>query len=182
MTEAFDLFKTSLDGMRDKARFFVTQRRKDIELYALLADCLALCEEAVRGNFVEQIRQQVLARSSGRKVGRCYFEQGADPALVIGRYVFDEDRKNRVNSWRYVVALREASKQGIGSGALVDWLRGHGGINTLFKRREVEARSVRTKTLHLNQQVECPKGAPFTITLLRDERGFFDVITEGAGA
>ncbi len=175
--DRFEVFKGSIDAMCVRARFFVTQRRKDSELYHLLADCMALCEAAVKEGFVENIRQQVLARASGQKKGRCYFEQGADPTLVIGRYIFERDAADRANAWRYIASLREAAKAGISAQDLAGWLKANGGVNALFRQRPVESRSVKTKTLSLAQAIECPKDTPFTLVLRRREYGIFEVVS-----
>ena len=168
-----------MQTLKAKAGFFVTQRRRDIDLYALLAETLAVCEIVQREKLEESLRRAVAARQSDDK-NRSYIEQGSDVFVVVGRFVF-EPEINRAASWRYSATLREASKRGLRSTNLVEWLRANGGMNALFRARPVRARTARTKTLHLNTQVEVPKTGPFTLTLRRDQRGFFDVLA-GADA
>jgi hypothetical protein len=171
---ALDDIRHRINAAKQRAGFFVTQRRRDIDLYALLAECLAACEEAQRSGLESEVRAELATRPlNGRN--RTYTEAGSDIFLVIGRYVF-EPEINRAASWRYTAVIREAAKIGLASADLVDHLRANGGINALFRARPVVARSARTKTLHLNDPVEVPKDAPFTLTLRRDSRGFFDVV------
>ena len=159
---------------KERAGFFLSQRRKDIDLYQLLADTLAICEHVETEGLLEDFRGRVAAGVlNGRN--RTYAEAGSDVFLVVGRAVF-EPEINRSASWRYSATLREASKHGIKSGDLGGWLRSNGGINALFKARPVKARTARTKTLHLTSQVEVPKDADFTLTLRRGSNGFFDVL------
>lgn len=162
-----------IDRAKSRAGFFITQRRRDVDLYGLLAECLTACEEIEAGGLIETVRQRVAEKpTNGRN--RTYAEASSDVFVVVGRYVF-EPEMNRVASWRYSATIREAAKAGIRGADLVGWLRENGGINALFKGRPVNARTARTKTLNLNQQIEVPKDAPFTLTLQRDHRGFFDV-------
>ena len=168
-----------VDALRDRATFFVSQRRKDIDLYKVLADCLAICEEASAMGLLDDLKKRVIqAPDYGRN--RQYLNANADVYLVVGRLVF-EGEKQRAATWRYTATLREAAKNNIASSDLVDWLRSNGGINALFKARDVKTRTAKTKTLNLNQQIEVPKDGAFTVTLRRDARGFFDVI-EGKSA
>ena len=166
-------------ALKTKAGFFVNQRRKDRDLYSLLAETLAVCETVQQGGMAEQLRQAVATRDIDGK-NRSYVEQGSDVFVLVGRFVF-EPEINRAASWRYSATLREASKRGLDSAGLVQWLRENGGINALFRGRPVQARTARTKTLHLNQQIEVPKGEAFTLTLRRDSRGFFDVMEVNDG-
>lgn len=160
--------------LKGRARFFISQRRKDVNLYQVLADCMAICERAELDGEIDRLRADFLERE--RATGkRAYFERDADVFLIVGRCVF-EPEVNRAACWRYTATMREAAKRQIRSTELVDWLRQEGGINALFRARPVQARTATTKTLHLNAPVEVPKDAPFTITLRRDERGFFDVV------
>ena len=160
-----------LAALRTRARFFVSQRRKDVELYELLADCLAVCESLGDADEIEALKSEVVCRTNGRS----YFENGADVFLVVGRYVFGTE-KARAATWRYTATLREAHNRGIKSGDLVEFLRASGGINRLFKERPVEARTTKTKTLNLNSAITVPKDQVFSVRLERDTRGFFNVL------
>ena len=163
--------RESLLSLRERAAFFAAKRRSDGELYEVLAACLALCEEIDATDQLEEVKALTIARRSGR----AYFEKGADAPLVVCRYVF-ETEKRRDACWRYTATLREARKRGLTSATLVEFLALEGGINSLFRGRSVTARSVTTKTLHLNSGVVVPKDETFTLTLRRDHRGFFDVV------
>lgn len=165
-----------ISDLKRRASFFVSQRRKDIDLYKVLADCMMICERAVAEGMVGSLKKDFLTKRQAEATGRVYFESDPDVYLIVGRLVF-EPEVNRAACWRYTATLREASKLGIKSDDLINWLRTNGGINALFKGRQVQARTARTKTLHLNTQVEVPKDRPFTLTLRRDSRGFFDVIS-----
>lgn len=176
---SLETIKEHMAEVKARAGFFVTQRRKDRNLYALLAETMALCETVRREGLEEALRQDIVARDlHGRN--RVYVEQGSDVFLIVGRFVF-EPEINRAASWRYTAALREADKRGLRSDELVEWLRSQGGINALFLARPVQARTARTKTLHLNTQITVPKDGAFTVTLRRDHRGFFDVVEQSNG-
>ncbi len=163
-------------AIKERAHFFMAKRRKDGELYAVLADALALCEYVDRRDLVDVFREEV-AGHDRRGRNRVYTERATDVYGVVGRAVF-EPELNRGSSWRYCSCLREAAKRQITSNDLVAWLNQHGGLNTLFKTRGVLAKAVTTKTLHLNQPVTVDKEGTFTLTLRRDARGFFDVVDQ----
>ena len=169
--------KARMAEVKQRAGFFVNQRRKDGELYEMLAETLAICETVATTDGMEDaLREDIAARErNGRN--RVYTERQSDVFVVVGRFVF-EPEINRAASWRYSATLREAAKRGLTSRDLPLWLREHGGINALFRGRPVKARTSRTKTLHLNTQIEVSKDHAFTLTLRRDARGFFDVIHE----
>ena len=159
---------------KERAGFFLSQRRKDLDLYGLLADTLAICEHVESHGLLDVFRGQVAAApANGRN--RVYAEAGSDVFVVVGRAVF-EPEINRAASWRYSATMREAAKRGLRSDGLAEWLRGHGGINALFRARPVKARTARTKTLHLTSQIEVSKDEVFTLRLRRRANGFFDVV------
>lgn len=172
--------ESDIAALKSRAAFFISQRRKDIDLYQVLADCMSICERASLDGEVDRLRREFLDRQKddGR---RAYFEGDPDVYLIVGRSVF-EPEVNRAACWRYTATMREAAKRQIRSGELVEWLRSSGGINALFRARPVEARTARTKTLHLNAPIEIPKDKPFTLTLRRDDRGFFDVMNAAPAA
>ena len=151
-------------------------RRTDGMLYALLGQCLAICEEVLRDGKTEELRQAV--EGGNRFVagkGRRYVEANTDVYVMLGRYVL-QGNDSRNSYYRYAATMREAGKRQISAADLPTWLATNGGVNALFKARPVNARTARTKTLNLNQQVTVPKDGPFTLVLRRDERGFFDVV------
>jgi hypothetical protein len=169
-----DDFHTRIDGAKTKAGFFLAKRRKDAELYSVLADVLSICEDVERNGLTDAVREDV-SRQKANGRNRVYAERQSDVYVIVGRSVF-EPEINRAASWRYSACLREAGKRQINSRSLVEWLVNNGGINTLFKGRGVLRDAIATRTLHLNQSVEINKKEPFTITLKMDGRGFFDVI------
>lgn len=166
----------TIRDLRSRASFFANKRRKDVELYQVLAECLAICETVERERSLPELIEQFLAQRSEGVSGRRYLESNPDVYLVVGRLVFEQE-SNRAACWRYTATLREAAQLQIASSGFVEWLRTNGGINALFKARKVAARTAQTKTLHLNNSVEVPKTGVFTLTLQRDHRGFFDVIS-----
>jgi hypothetical protein len=165
-----------LVSLRTRAAFFVAMRRKDVALYDVIADCLAVCEDCLRNGTVSDMRNIATSQAALDGRNRSYFESSADIYLIIGRHVFEGTDKRRDAAWRYTATMREAAKAGIASTDLAKWLRENGGINALFRSRTVQSRTSRTKTLHLSSQIEVPKDAPFTITLQRRSDGVFDVI------
>jgi len=168
------ILDADISALKQRAAFFISQRRKDIDLYDVLADCMALCERARDTGELKRLQDDFLARerAGGR---RAYFERNADEYLIVGRYVF-EPEVNRAACWRYTATMREAAKRQISPANLVAWLREQGGINALFRTRPVAARTAKTKTLHLTTAVTVPKDAPFTLTLQREPNGFFRVV------
>jgi hypothetical protein len=163
-----------IKDLKARASFFMSNRRKDIDLYRLLADCMSLCERVEMTGQLEGLKTRFLQEQKARG-RRAYFEKNSDVFLIVGRCVF-EPEINREASWRYIAAMREAHSRQIRPENLVEWLRSEGGINVLFKSRPLEARTAKTKTLNLNEPIEVPKDGSFTLTLKRDERGFFDVV------
>lgn len=174
----FETIKARIDQAQDKARFFVTQRRKDTELYAMIADCMSICEDALALGITAQIKEDVISKSSGNKKGRVYFEHDSDIYLIVGRHVFSDSGQSRKSAkeWRYIASMREAAKRGYSSSEIEGWLRSNGGINALFMGRPNAFKSKTRKTLHLNSSVTFPISGEFTLTLRMDNRGFFDVV------
>jgi hypothetical protein len=152
-------------------------RRKDAALYALLAECLSICEWVGQEKQEAQLRQHLTARlRAGHTTGRArYVEKASDVYTVVCRYALGE-WDTRTNYTRYAVALREAAKRQVKSERLADYLREAGGIMALFNGRPNPERWLTSRTLHLNQSVTVPKDAIFTLTLRRDAKGFFNVI------
>jgi hypothetical protein len=182
--------KSMLDAARAEAYSGgMPVRRKDAALYGLLAKCLAACEivqrEGREDDLRELIRVSVDARNpsiwgQGRAAGnqgrgRRYAEAASDVFVLVCRYVLPETETRAARS-RYASALREASRRQIASGQLAAWLSENGGVLTLFKSRPVEAKTVATRTLHLNSSITCPKHGRFSVVLEMDARGFFNVV------
>jgi hypothetical protein len=152
-------------------------RRKDAALYALLAECLSICEWVQAEGLEGQLRQHLLARlREGNPTGRArYVEKASDVYTVVCRYALG-DWDTRANYTRYAVAMREAAKRQVSSDRLADYLREAGGIMALFNGRPNPERWLTSRTLHLNQSVTVPKDGVFTLTLRRDAKGFFDIV------
>lgn len=171
-----------LHAARDLAlRAGVPSRRKDAELYRLLADCLAICEMVERDGLRERLRDEIavsvdIRNQNNAGKGRRYVEQGSDVPVTVCRFVLD-GVDNRSSVYRYATCLREAMKRQILSDSLVDWVQENGGLLTLYQGRERSVTQFRVKTLHLNSRVTVPKDGMVTLTLRRDGRGFFDVLS-----
>jgi len=169
---------TRVDAIKEKAGFFMAKRRKDRELYAVLAETLSLCEEVEKNGLQETFRVQIAAQAKADR-NRVYAERKSDVYIVVGRAVF-EPELNRGSSWRYCSAMREAAKRDISGTDLAGWLGENGGVKTLFEGRGVLAKAVTTRTLHLNKSVQVSRTEPFMLTLQMDHRGFFNVVTKSS--
>ena len=164
-----------ITALKARADQLIRAHRKDADLYQLLADCLHVCEQAIATGSIDNLKGEFITRRRAETKRRVYFEKDADIYLIVGRMVFDE-KKNRQAGWRYTATLRQAAQRGVTSGQLPEYLATHGGINSLFKTRPVAARLATTRVLNLNTAVTVIKDTPFTLTLRRDPRGFFDVL------
>jgi hypothetical protein len=189
MLDATSSLSARLDQAREHAfNGGVPIRRKDGKLYALLAECLGICEEVIAADAFEELRRLAVTRVNERQPrgtitraesnngrGRRYVEAGSDAFILVARYVLSGvDGRN--SFYRYAVTLREANKRKIASTDLVRWLGENGGVNALYAPAAYRKESHRTKVLHLNQTVSFPREGDFTITLRHDGRGFFDVV------
>lgn len=154
----------------------IGKRHSSFELYALLADCMALAERCRDGQEYEALRMATVLQ--GGCGNRRFVERGSDEYQLVCRYVFFDTNMKRehANANRYAHALREAARQQINSRTLNEHLRTRGGINALFLARPLVARQATTRTLHLAEPITVPKGIPFTLSLSRRLDGSFDVI------
>lgn len=162
----------------------IGKRKTSFELYALLADCMALAERCTsdRAAFDEM---RGLVAQQPHDGNRRYVEMCADAYQLVCRFVFADLKSRgaeRSNASRYAMALREAAKIGVKSADLAAHLRDGGGINSLFLARPLAARSVTTRMLHLTQSITAPKDEEITLTLRRISDGRFDVISTGVAA
>lgn len=151
-------------------------RRKDGSLYALLAGCMFICEKVQREQLEPELHEAVRVRvdirgENNAGKGRRFAFKDADAFTLVCRYVLSAD--NRQSAYRYATTLREASKRQISSGELTSWLTKNGGVQALFLTRPVDARSAKTKILHLTESIEYPKNGEFVVTLEYDGRGHF---------
>ena len=168
-----------LEAARLKARNGgVPFRRTDGALYALLADLLAIIEDVERDKLQDELRSAVKLSGVGA-IGRKYVERGTDASILVCRHVLDND-DTRNSTYRYALSLREARRRQIRSGELAEWLRGNGGVNTLYKTRPTATKSNTVRTLHLNAPIVISVGGSVAVTLFRDHRGFFDVVYSGS--
>lgn len=190
MLDATDSLQSRLEQAREHAfNGGIPIRRKDGKLYALLAECLTICEEVQAAGMFEELRRLARVSVNERKPrgtvtraegnngrGRSYVEAKSDAFILVCRYVLaGVDERN--SSYRYAVTLREAAKRGIAGVDLAAWLGKNGGVNALYAPAAYRKESHRTKVLHLNQTVSFPRESEFTITLRYDGKGFFDVVS-----
>jgi hypothetical protein len=124
----------------------IPARRKDADLYRLLAVCLSVCEDVDSDGLQEELRAAVAvsvdernpdiwgngrAESNNGK-GRRYVEKGSDSYILVSRFVLEKvDSRNSI--YRYAAALREAGRRNIRSHDLPDWLTENGGVRSLTK-------------------------------------------------
>lgn len=163
-------------------------RRKDGKLYALLSECLSICEDVIAQDMFEELRQLARVSVNERKPrgtvtraegnngrGRNYVEKGSDAFILVCRYVLKGvDERN--SSYRYATTLREAHRRSIKSVDLATWLSENGGVNALYGRAIYKSEVYSKRTLHLNEPISFPREGEFTITLKHDGKGFFDVV------
>lgn len=160
--------------LRERAAFFTAKRRKDGELYSLLADTLAVCETVDRENMLEQVRAEIAAQpKNGRN--RTYAERTSDVYSVVSRLVF-HGAGNTTTFWRYAAVMRRAAERQISGDNLAHWLAQNGGVNTLLHDSGRLAARRTMRTLHLNHSVSATRGEEITLVLRMDNRGFFDVL------
>ena len=167
-------FDNKVALIKGRASFFMAKRRKDAELYQVIAESMRLCEIVTDKGLVEAVKQRVIDKGAKTKK-RSYFEKESDVYLIVGRYVF-EPEISREASWRYTATMREAARHGLTSETVVEWLSKNGGVNGLFRTRNKKSRNTKIKTLHLDRPVHFHEDRPFTVTLKRMPNGFFEVI------
>lgn len=168
-------------------------RRKDGKLYALLAECLTICEDVKANGEEETLRELVrvspdcktpeiwgagLTRDAGNAGrGRRFAYANSDAFILVCRYVLaDVDGRN--SHYRYAVTLREAARRGIAGADLAGWLDANGGVNALYRPTTMKSDANQTRQLYLNQRITFPREGEFTITLRHDGKGFFDVVSQ----
>jgi hypothetical protein len=171
-----------LSDLENRASFFRSERRKDVELYTLLADCMWLADVVRAENREAEITERLkdkLRRQTNRS--RVYVEKASDVYTVIGRLVFQEPGDPPGGTaWRSAVAMREAVKRGIKPGEFVEFCRTQGGIDVLVRQRNNKATRMQVKVLHLTEPVTIEPHGTVTLTLRRDPRGYFDVIAQSS--
>lgn len=164
----------------------VPVQRKDRDLYAILAACLAICEEVQRDGMEPQLRELVRVSVAGQGLdvdaarrGRRYAYPSSDAYVLVCRYVLGASETMQLRS-KYSHALREAARRQIGSNRLPEWLRENGGVLALYNSRPgVGQRGGGIRVLNLSSPVPDGRdGKPFTLTLRNTGDGFFEVLSE----
>lgn len=152
-------------------------RRKDAQLYALLAECLSICEDVLRDGLQAELREAVRvsvnvrgANNAGK--GRRFAFKDADAYTLVARAVL-EGIDNRNSVYRYSSALRAAGERQIHSDDLTDWLTRHGGVASLYRGRERPNIDRSTKRIILDRPVCYKVGVPITITVEASSAGVF---------
>lgn len=161
-------------------------RRKDRDLYAIMAGCLALCEEIIRDSREPELREVFRVSVAGRgltpdeaRKGRRYAYPSSDAFILVCRYALADTETAQIVS-KYSQALREAARRQIRAVDLPVWLRENGGILALYRSRPtLGARSGGVRTLELDKTIDFPRdGGAFTLTLRYDGNGFFHVLNQ----
>lgn len=156
----------------------IGKRKSSFELYALLADCMALAERC-EGSLVDRVEMRKLVAQQEGSGNRKYVEARSDAFIIVCRFVFHDlrsDGASRSNASRYAMCLREARKLNIRSDKLAEYLRDKGGINSLFMARPLTAVRFQTKCLNLDRAINILKGQPFCLTLRRLPDNRYEVI------
>lgn len=141
-----------LTGLRAKADEVVGSRRKRLDLYLLLADCMRTAQETDE----TELREVFLADEKRR-----YVETGTDRFGIVSRVVFERRGGGRRDVvWRYAAVMRVAAESQVRWEELADWLEREGGVvevwNRWRERRGVKV--VRTVTLVLEDGVVLEEG------------------------
>jgi hypothetical protein len=164
-------------------------RRKDGKLYAILAECLSICEEVIRDQKEDELRAAVKVSvdcrnpevwGKGRAAGNAgkgkrYAESTSDAYILVARYVL-EGVDNRNSVYRYASTLRAAGERQIASSDLVEWLENNGGVVALYRERLDRAPLRSTKTLYLDRPVSFQIGVEFSVKVVALGGGKFAVL------
>lgn len=142
-------------------------------LYDLLAQCMNVVELCQKH---EPSRHELhgLFLQQDHEGNRRYVEKGSDEYVLVCRYVFNHT--DRTNAMRYACALRVAGEMGLSYSELVPWMKANGGVNSLYFRRPLEAKIVRTRNLYLTHSIEVPRDREFNIKLQWRNDNSFEVI------
>lgn len=181
MSEIYKAMLRARENAAVVSRWHTTpgKTKASLTLYKVLAECKQLCERC-ETNPQEKAEVERMFAEQPKAGNRRYVEKGSDVYVLICRFVFAET--DRTNAIRYAIALREAAKLNIEGAQLADWMKTNGGINTLYYRRPLEIRDVKTKTLRLDQQIEISRDKPFTLTLRWQPDNTFAVIGQESAA
>lgn len=152
------------------------RQHKQVELYWMLADCMALAERCMHNPAeYDELKKAFIAQTEGSK--RRYIESKTSAYGLVCRFVFHSGpNSNRVGAWRYAKALDEAAKRQLNSATLFDYLNKNGGIGKLFLERDTEKRTRETRVLNLTSPIVVEKGGTITLTLTHSHGPVFDVV------
>lgn len=168
--------KTSVIEVINAARAMMPIRKRgaNSELYGALVLALKASELCIED--IEQdvaLGKAVAELPKGNK-NRQYVERSSDSYQRVCRYIFfGEEHTANVN--RYAHALREAGKQGIRSGQLLERLRS-GGVNQFYLKRPLRHDTISTRCIRLSRQITHEKAATFTLTLRRNDDNSYEVL------
>jgi hypothetical protein len=146
------------------------KRKSSFRLYSVLAQCMEIVERCKASH---QDHAEVHALFKQQEANHWVFAD-SDIFVLVCRYVFAGTYSS--NSIRYSQALREAHKLNISSDKLAAYMKRNGGVNALYFRRPLEQRSMKTKTLRLNESISFSRDAPLTLTLRWRDDNTFDVV------
>ena len=171
-----------ISNLTERASFFRSERRKDIELYELLADYMRLVVRVRTEGKGDEIREALLQKLRRQtNANRVYVEKGSDLYTMVGRLVFQAPGDKPGGApWRCAVAMREAEKRGITPDGFAEFCRTQGGIDILVQQRNNKATRIQVKVLHLTQPVTIEPHGVVHLTLRRDPRGYFDVMHQSS--
>ncbi len=154
-------------------------RRSDAKLYDLLGKCLSLCEDVLRDNREDELRDATrVARPDGetRKRGR-YAQAGSDVYTLVARNVM-QAHDAQPNYSRYASVMRAAAKRGIAGEHLATWLAENGGARSLY-RTVADDGQQRVWSINLTSPVTLPTEGEFTLRLVSDGAMAFRVLGVG---
>lgn len=143
-------------------------RRSDAKLYALLGQCLTLCEDIARDKLEDELRAAVReARPEGdtRKRGR-YAQSSSDIYTLVARSVM-QDRGAQPNYSRYASVMRQAYARQIAGVDLAEWLATNGGARSLY-RTVADGGEQKVWSIQLTAPLALPTDRPFTLRLESD--------------
>lgn len=152
------------------------QKKSSLALYDVLGSCMALCERCERDPAERDEIGRLFAEQPHQNVKGRWVEKGSDIYVLVCRFIFTDT--DRTNAMRYACALREASKMQIGSRDLPTWLGTEGGINALYFRRPLDARTVKTRTLRLAATIAVSRDDAFRLTLRWKDDNSFVVLSQ----
>lgn len=177
--------KTGVIDIINAARALMPMRRRgaNSELYSALVLALQASELCIAD--IEQdiaLGKAVADLPKGNK-NRQYVERGSDAYQRVCRYIFfGEEHTANIN--RYAIALREAGKQGVRSGMLLEYLR-NGGVNQFYLKRPLHSESISTRCIRLERQITHEKAATITLVLRRKDDNSYavlDLSSDGVGS